>query len=1086
MSMMPSRDFGKFFTLVALLCSSFLPLVAQTESGKVSGLVSDSSGAVVVGAEVILHSIERGTDATVTTNRDGIYVFASVHPGQYRISARKRGFKVVDIIGLTVNVQDRVEENFRLDPGSIEESVTVTGGAPLINTEDATVSTVVDRNFAENLPLNGRSFQTLINLTPGVTPVVGGAGPSGQDSGQFSVNGQRPSSNYWMVDGVSANASSSSSFNGNQMAGASGITSVFGGTNSLVPVDDMQEFRIQTSTFAPEFGRTPGAQISIATRSGTNDFHGSAFDYFRNDILDANNWFNGYTNRTPLPKAEERQNDFGGTFGGPILNNRTFFFFSYEGLRLRLPTTVLTTVPDAAARQAAVPAMQPFLNAYPLDPNQPDLGNGIAQFNASYSNPGTLNDYNLRIDHRISDKFIVFGRYNYSPSSTVARAAENQLALSSTLTSAAKAQQLTAGVTASFSAHLVDELRFNYSRTDGSGVWGLDGFGGATPFVPPLPATFIPSNSEFGAQILALSHPEILRGPSVVNVQRQINLVDTLTSQKGSHALKFGIDYRLLNPSQLPPLYGQSGLFLSVPQAEGGTPLVAITLGSNSAAFLFKNLGLFAQDTWRVAPRLTFTYGLRWDVDFSPTTTSGPPFPALANFNHSDLATVTFAPPGTAPFQTRFGNIAPRLGVAYQLSQRPAWERVIRGGFGVFYDLATSEAANIVGNSSYPYIARQVISGSPFPLTGDAAAPPPIIPPSASAPQFSAGFDPNLQSPYTLQWNVAVEQGLGSQQSLSASYVGAAGRRLLQTGALLPTAPGQLNPEFAQLLFVINGATSDYDALQLQFQRRMSRGLQLLASHTWSHSIDTASSGSGALHSDLATPFGSLASRGSSNFDIRQSFTTALTYSMPSFGERGLLRQVTGGWSLQSAVQAHTAPPVDISDNALLQNATGLFTQVRPDVISGIPLYLYGPQYPGGKAFNNTPGAVIGGCPDGSVSVGPFCPPPVDSNGFPVRQGDLGRNRLRGFGLVQWDLGVHREFPISESIKLQFRAELFNVLNHPNFAPPQADIGAPDFGLSSQMLSQYLGGTSVGAGGLSPIYQVGGPRSVQLALKLTF
>ena len=327
------------------------------------------------------------------------------------MSVAKEGFKTVTKVHLTLHVQDAIAQNFSLPVGSITESITVSGEVPLVNTESATVSTVVDRQFAENLPLNGRSFQSLIELSPGV--VV--AASTGEDAGQFNVNGQRASSNYWMVDGVGANLGSTTVFGGNGPSGALGTTSILGGTNSLVSVDAMQEFRIQTSTYTPEFGRTTGGQISIVTRSGTNQFHGSAFDYLRNDVLDANDWFNGYTNTPPLPKAEERQNDFGGTFRGPILKDSTFFFFSYEGLRLRLPQTALTTVPDLTARQNAVPAMQPFLNAFPFDPKQPDLGNGIAQFNASYSNPGTLDAYSLRLDHKLSDKLALFGRYNYSP-----------------------------------------------------------------------------------------------------------------------------------------------------------------------------------------------------------------------------------------------------------------------------------------------------------------------------------------------------------------------------------------------------------------------------------------------------------------------------------------------------------------------------------------------------------------------------------------------------------------------------------------------------------------------------------------------
>jgi hypothetical protein len=243
----------------------------------------------------------------------------------------------------------------------------------------------VDRQLAENLPLNGRSFQTLIDLTPGV--VV--AATNSSDNGQFNVNGQRAAANYWMVDGVSANIGVGVSVvqaGGNGLGGTLGSFSAMGGTNSLVSVDAMQEFRIQTSTYAPEFGRTPGGQISIVTRSGANQFHGTAFDYVRNDLFDANNWF---ANSVGLSKPRERQNDFGGTFSGPILKDRTFFFFSYEGLRLRLPQTGLTTVPDSNARQTALAAMRPYLNAFPQPNGTDDATSDTAQFNSSYSDPAT-------------------------------------------------------------------------------------------------------------------------------------------------------------------------------------------------------------------------------------------------------------------------------------------------------------------------------------------------------------------------------------------------------------------------------------------------------------------------------------------------------------------------------------------------------------------------------------------------------------------------------------------------------------------------------------------------------------------------
>jgi hypothetical protein len=358
------------------------------------------------------------------------------------------------VTGLTVNVQDHLEQNCKLVVGSVSESITVGSQASSVNTVSATVSTVVDHDFAENLPLNGRSFQTLIDLTPGVVLTAGNS----FDQGQFSVNGQRGYSNYWTVDGVSANIGMSA-FAAGGAAGALNGSSAQGGTNGLVSVDAMQEFRVQTSTIAPEFGRTPGGLVSIVTRSGTNPFHGVLFNYFRNDVLDANDWFNGYINDPAVRKPEERQNDFGGTFSGPILKDRTFFFFSYEGLRLRQPQVTQLTVPSLSARQTAIGAVQPFFNGFPL-PNGPDLGNGTAVFTDSHSDRSTLDAVSLRIDHRISDKLNMFARYNFSPSQVLAFQASSAGAIDMNTHTG------TVGAAWAMSNTVFNDFRFNYSRNE--------------------------------------------------------------------------------------------------------------------------------------------------------------------------------------------------------------------------------------------------------------------------------------------------------------------------------------------------------------------------------------------------------------------------------------------------------------------------------------------------------------------------------------------------------------------------------------------------------------------------------------------
>jgi outer membrane receptor protein involved in Fe transport len=1061
---------GRFGLILVL---SFLVggcMSAQSPSGIINGLVLDPTGAVIVGAEIRIVNDLTGVQYVGKTNDDGIYVVTNLPPGTYRLQVSKIGFKTLIKPDIILNVQDSLAINFTLPVGAASVTITVPGGAPLMNTESAAVSTVIDRQFAENLPLNGRSFQTLIQLTPGVVVT-----PSAQSSeGQFSVNGQRSAANNWMVDGVSANIGIGANFGGgNGVAGAIGSFSVLGGTNSLVSVDAMQEFRIQTSTYAPEFGRSPGAQISIVTRSGADQFHAAAFDYLRNSDLDANNWF---ADELGLPKPAERQNDFGGTFSGPIIKNRTFFFFSYEGLRLRLPQTTLTTVPDLASRQSAVAAVLPFLNAYPIPNGPDDVAAGTAQFNASYSNPASLDAYSLRVDHDLNSKLRLFGRYNYSPSRAQDRGSTTLYPISDVLVPKIKIQTGTAGLTWSANSFVVNDLRFNYSNTTASSYYYLDNFGGATPPTSfPFPDSYSTTNALFDFTVGGLSNGYLTAGTNATNIQRQINVVDSLSVQKGAHNLKFGVDYRRLTPSFDPPLYTQEPIFADVPSAVDNDLLFAAVGSARNSTLLFQNLGLFAQDTWRVTPRLTLTYGLRWDFDFVPTSTEGPALPAVTGYDLTNLSNLALAPDGTQPFATTYGNLAPRIGLAYQVSQNPMWGLVARGGFGIFYDLATSQAGDLLVQS-YPFGASSLLFGpvfggtTTFPLSSTDAAPPPITPAQLSTPgALLAAFDPKLKLPYTLEWNVALQQQLGKDQSLSASYIGSAGRRLIQSAYIF-----EPNANIYSTDLIGNTATSSYHALQLQFQRRLSRDLQVLSSYTWSHSIDDGSNGTiGAGSNSYVPGVSANQNRGPSDFDHRNAFSAAFTYDIPALKTNTLTRALLGGWSLEDVVQAWSAPPVNVYYSSF-EFLGGAITQVRPDLVPGVPLYSYGSQYPGGKVFNPLA----------------FMPPPTNSMDQPVRQGDLGRNALRGFGAAQWDCAVHRNFPIHDSLTLQFRAEMFNVLNHPNFGPPIGDLGSPQalnpqFGMSTQTLGQSLSNT-IGSGGFSALYQVGGPRSIQLALKLIF
>jgi hypothetical protein len=1072
-----NRIVSRTASLFALCLCIVLPVHGQ--NAQVAGTVMDSQGAVIPKASVTVLNKEKGISHTVETNSDGAYLVPFLVPAIYSITVKATGFQMVISDNIKLEVGQNARLDFKLQVGTVEQTVTVSGEAPLVNTTDGTVSTVVDRQFAENLPMNGRSFQTLIQLTPGVVVVPSNS----SDSGQFTVNGQRAVSNYWTVDGVSANIGvTAGQIPGNGFSGALASFSVLGGTNSLVSVDAMQEFRIQTSTYAPEFGRVPGGQISIVTRSGTNQFHGTLFDYLRNDLLDANDWF---ANSAGLPKPKERQNDFGGTFSGPILKDRSFFFFSYEGLRLRLPQTQLTTVPDLAARQNATATVRPFLNAYPLPNGTDNLATGVAQFNFSYSNKATLDAYSIRIDHKLNDKLSLFGRYNYSPSEADLRG-NGGSSLNTVSPTRTTTQTATIGTTWAISPAATNDLRFNYSRTDASTRNFIDDFGGAVPLASsPFPSPFTDQNAGFDFFILGLQNPVFLIGKTAHNQLQQFNIVNSLSLQKASHNLKFGVDFRRLTPFFDPAQYLQEPLFLNVQRAETGSPLFTVIDSSLRGTLLFNNLGLYAQDTWRVVPRFTLTYGLRWDVEFAASSIEGPSLTSLTGFDLNNLSSLALAPAGTAPYKTRYGNLAPRLGIAYQLRQSQDWQAVLRGGFGVFYDVATSEVGARIASSSYPFGGERRVFGGTFPLSSASAALPAITPPTSNGGAL-IGIDPRLQSPYTLEWNFALEQALGKQQSLSVSYVGAAGRRLLQT--IVVRKPN------ANLAFgggTTNAATSDYNALQLQFQRRLSRGLQALASYTWSHSIDTASAGSTAVRSNAFIPSAINANRGSSDFDLRHALSIGFTYDIPSPKLNYAANAILHGWSVENFITAHSAPPVNVSDFKYSFFSGGIRADVRPDLVTGQPFYLFGSQC---SAAFQALGTLAAGhsCPGGKgLNPAAFTDPPADSSGTPVRQGTAPRNAFRGFGATQWDFAVHRDFPIHESLKLQFRAEMFNVLNHPNFGQPNGSFGLASFGVSSQMLGQYLNGgvtgqSNAGGGAFNPLYQVGGPRSVQFALKVQF
>jgi hypothetical protein len=1188
--------------------------LAQTGSANVHGLVTDTSGAIIIGAVVEIKNADTNEAVTRTTDKDGLYTISSLRPGPYAIIAQKSGFKTVSVKPFSLNVGDNVARNITLEVGDVSESITVAADTEKLNTTDGSVSTLIERQMVENMPLNGRSFQSLLELTPGINPAMPGA-TNGRvnQQGQFTVNGQRADANYFMVDGVSANTGSSLGASlGQSGAGVLPNTTAFGGFNGLVSIDALQEFRVTTSSFAPEYGHTPGGQVSLVTRSGTNSYHGAIFDYFRNTALDANDWFLKRAGQ----KGAEHQNDFGAVLGGPIVKNKLFTFLSYEGLRLTNPQagSGYTFTPSARKQtQYTVNSLSPFasgymsqiLNAYPapaidkngnmtlgtgevvpaLTPCTPDPFTCIARFTGAFPTTGQLDSGSARFDYAVNTKMTLFGRYVHAPSSTFASGSAKSINTNETRMGS---DSVTIGLTHIITGKTSNDVRFNYTNSTLRQIQTAPSFTGTLGTLFPKgfaqPAGFSLRDMQLSFQFLGLVPDlNLAQSPTTNSRQRQFNIVDTLSTVRGSHTFKFGVDSRIIDPnlntlpyslnavfylptiqifSQLPPSGGgdpgggepgggggssQVGGPASLPCGSNLAPLPQFLCGgtiytalqrNSRQDFRIPNWSFFVQDTWKIRPRLTLTYGARYEIAPAPHSLNGKPFFSLKNFDPvkcsaflatsfgvlppagSTVCDVGVNPLGTAPYPTTWGNIAPRIGIAYQLSQRPSWAAVLRAGFGIFYDTAGNASAASVG----PFSPSAYNQGVRFPVpanTSQSITAPPIqtnISPTSPYASAAIAAAPDLTLPRTYGFNVALQQSLGRQQSLTVSYVGAIGRRLIGSVSATPQtwalngeernyfiSPTLSHPSSTLTVFG-NYASSNYNALQGQFQRQFYKGLGAIASYTWSHSLDDAS------NFNAGAEFPRSLNRSSSDFDVRQTFTASMVYEIPTpFQRNKLVSNALEHWSIDPIYHFQTGLPVNVIAQSTLD--TNILTIQRPGLISGVPLYVHGTECaaqnggnpcPGGWGFNSAPVMNVRNsngvlphpeCQESLPSAtgptivgrGAFCIPAVTSASSRLPQGNAGRNLLLGFPLRQFDLDVHRDFSVGERLRLRFHANIFNVLNQPNFSAPQSSLLLPNFGKAASMMNSSFGTGSISSGGgNSPLYSMGGPRSVQLALKIIF
>lgn len=931
-------------------------------------------------------------------------------------------------------------------------TVTVTAESSAMNVETASLS--VTTRQVHDLPVNGRNFTSYVFLAPGtVAPAPGD--PASNVRYNISVNGQRSASNNFTIDGVSANFAVAQGGNspGASASGSAPALTAAGATAPIASLSAIQEVSIQTYSNTAEYGRNSGGLISIVTKAGTNAFHGSAFEFFNNQGLNANDWF---ANSRALPKPGQTTHEFGGTLGGPIRRDRFFFFASYEGLRLQQPVTSLSDVPSLTARNNAPTGVRPLLNLYPL-PNGPERSDGFAGFASSFVNQSRHDSASLRLDHRIGDRLTLVGYYNFTDSSASERGAD-RFSLNTLGRIFNRSQSVTGRASFTPTSRLAGEIKVNYSHFTSRGSYLLDNFGGA---ILPLNSQFsqsalLANNSSFRADLNGLN-TVLMSGSDVASTQRQLNTLGYVAYVSGNHAFKFGADYRRMFPIIGLREREASTLFTGVAQATTGEAArISSFTRIQPQRPVFNNFSAYAQDEWRATPRLTLTYGLRWELNPAPRASDRRN--ELVSTGQGDLPPqLTLAAKGSRLWATTFANFAPRVGLAYQLNSEGTF--VVRGGLGLLYDAANNPVGDAFADS-YPILSGSSSFDQSFSFSQ-------LLPNSAApiaAPFYT--FDPHLKLPYSIQWSVSVEREFGSRNAISAAYVASANRRLLLTSTTLDPSP-----DFSLLRRTGNGGRSDYRALQVQFNRRFSNNLGGLVSYTWGKSVDTFSEDSAARA--LFRSLDSRLDRGSSDFDVRHLLSGFVSYDFPEPFDQGFGKALFRNWSIDSVFNIRSAAPLNVV--YAVPTSFG-FLYLRPDVVAGAPLYVVDPLAAGGKRVN--------------------------ANAFLVpsqlRQGTLGRNSLRGFSLSEINLGLRRRFNVSEDARLILGVEALNLFNHPNFAAPggnEASLGTrfapgtalqlnPTFGQSltnAARSSLGFAGSSFGSSSYP-----GGARTVRLSMKFEF